>query len=118
MYKYVVHFINMPFHKCAIHFLSDSLFALFSELSLYLELKRAEEQFFLFVQFIKDCEGRSNLSYILIKHIIYRVLSPSRNWHPPRKRRVQVLAHTRVIFRRPYRLEITLDLGVFVLVAR
>ena len=51
MYKYV-HFIK---------FVSDSLLALFSVIFHYLELERAEEQsYFLFVQFVKDCEGKSN----------------------------------------------------------
>ena len=45
-------------------------------------------------------------------------LSPSRSEYPPCKRRVRALPCTRVIFRRPYRQETTLDLGVLVLVAR
>ena len=36
----------------------------------YLELKRVEEQsYFLFVQFVKDYEGRNNLSYTVINFI-------------------------------------------------
>ena len=38
--------------------------------------------------------------------------------YPPLKRRDQALARTSVKFRRPYKLETTLDLGVLVLVAR
>ena len=38
--------------------------------------------------------------------------------YPSLKRRDQALACTSVMFRRPYKLETSLDLGVFVLVAR
>ena len=38
----------------------------------YLELKRAEEQpYIVFVQFVKDCEGRSNLFYTVIYCYLY-----------------------------------------------